>query len=475
MKKYILPMVFAILAFLAANNISQAKVLISTEENLFTAHTGEKLEIPIIIENNDTITRTITLTVYPPNFYGVSLYFDKTSLTLQPGEQEVVKLYVNVPFTVDSSILSSGSRYLPFKFTISAKYDSTSDEKGVRIVFQRKWKVVVPEMYVSKTSVLPGDEIIIKAVLENVEPDPSGKYVIHVSLTKGNTILIDEKKEIENIPGNGMYVYTKTFAFDQYAEPGDYTLSIIVKDEYGNEINKSSYIITLPQIERVVVTKSAKYNFLQANIKITLKNIGNKWVNYTYIERFPRFVLGFVRFDQQPEIKKGAFAEAIWYIPLSPGEEKEITFKIVLWPYVTVVSITGVLLIFGLAMYYTPAVAKKYSRRRKDEIRIKLKIKNTSRKPIRDVVVRDFVPEIYTVVKKFETIKPTIRKVKGGYELLWRIEKMMPGEERLIAYSIIPSIEIIGKPKLPPAKMRYTDRTKKRKSARGEIIFRFFD
>lgn len=475
MKKHTLTFMFAILVFSALTGISQAKIIISIKDTLFTAYTGEKLQIPILIKNNGTLSRTITLSVYPPNFYGASLYLDKTLLTLKPGEEEIVNLFVSVPFTVDPSILSSGPRYLPFKFTVYATYDNKQVSEDVRIVFERKWKVIVPEMFVSKTNVMPGDEITIKAVLKNVESQPSGKYTIYVTLTKNKTVLMDDRKEIENIPGNGMYIYTKTFKFDRYFEPGDYLLKILVKDEYGNTVNKTSYVITLQKVEKVIVRKSAKYNFLQTNIKVVLRNEGNEQVNYTYTEKFPRFVLSFVKFDQKPVIKKGAFAEAVWYVPLSPGEEKEITFKIVLWPYVTITSIIGVLFIFGLAVYYTPSVSKRFSHRKENEIRIKLRIKNTSRKPIRDVVVRDFVPEIYTIVKKFETIKPTIRKVKGGYELLWRIDKMMPSEERLIAYSVIPTIEIIGKPKLPPAKMRYTDSSKRRKSARSNIIFRFFE
>jgi hypothetical protein len=90
-----------------------------------------------------------------------------------------------------------------------------------------------------------------------------------------------------------------------------------------------------------------------------------------------------------------------------------------------------------------------------------LEVRNRTRHEIKDVLIRDFVPSIATVVEKFDTLRPTLRKVAGGTELVWRLDSIGPLEERVLAYRVKPSVDIIGTLKLPKALMRYTDKEKK--------------
>ena len=72
-----------------------------------------------------------------------------------------------------------------------------------------------------------------------------------------------------------------------------------------------------------------------------------------------------------------------------------------------------------------------------------------------NLVVRDFVPAIATVVKKFDTLAPKIKRKAMGTELTWRIKQLKPKEERILTYRIKPVIEFIGKLKLPKAYLIY--------------------
>ena len=98
------------------------------------------------------------------------------------------------------------------------------------------------------------------------------------------------------------------------------------------------------------------------------------------------------------------------------------------------------------------------------EMIVSLSLKNRSRRILKNVVVRDFVPAIAKVVRKFDTIEPQIKRVETGTELLWKIERIKPREEVILTYRIKPVVEVIGSFTLPKAKFTYE--TRKGKSRR---------
>jgi hypothetical protein len=82
---------------------------------------------------------------------------------------------------------------------------------------------------------------------------------------------------------------------------------------------------------------------------------------------------------------------------------------------------------------------------------------------MRDVIVRDFVPSMLNVVEKFETVKPMIRRAPNGTELIWKFDLLKPFEERVIAYRVRPSTEVIGTMRLPNAHIKYLNKSQQRK------------
>jgi hypothetical protein len=101
-----------------------------------------------------------------------------------------------------------------------------------------------------------------------------------------------------------------------------------------------------------------------------------------------------------------------------------------------------------------------------------LEIRNRTRNEIRDVLVRDFVPAVAMVVERFDTLRPMLRKVAGGTEVVWKIDSLGPGDERVLTYRIKPVVDIVGVLKLPKAYVRFLDRKKevKRFLSKGVYI-----
>jgi rRNA processing protein Gar1 len=85
--------------------------------------------------------------------------------------------------------------------------------------------------------------------------------------------------------------------------------------------------------------------------------------------------------------------------------------------------------------------------------------------------VRDFVPAVATVVERFDTLRPTLRKVTGGTELIWTLDSLRSGEERVLNYRIRPVVDIIGTLKLPVAYVKYLDKKKEVNKAVSKVAY----
>ncbi len=85
-------------------------------------------------------------------------------------------------------------------------------------------------------------------------------------------------------------------------------------------------------------------------------------------------------------------------------------------------------------------------------VALKENLKN-KKKEIDKAVIKDFVPAGYSIVSKFETVKPMIKKVSNGIELDWKMSKLKPDEERVFHYTIKPTDEIKER-NLPSAKAK---------------------
>jgi hypothetical protein len=165
-----------------------------------------------------------------------------------------------------------------------------------------------------------------------------------------------------------------------------------------------------------------------------------------------------------------------WFISsLAPGEVRIVSYDVSTWNAVLIIIILLVVVAYTFKYVFAVSLVKRHSHRgplTKDrEITVMLEVRNRTRNVIRDVTVRDFVPAIATVIEKFDTLRPTLRKVAGGTEIVWTVPVLGPEDERVITYRIRPVVDITGTLKLPKAYARFIDNQKEVKKILSKSVF----
>ena len=180
----------------------------------------------------------------------------------------------------------------------------------------------------------------------------------------------------------------------------------------------------------------------------------------------------FSRFSEEPskieKTKDGYNLE--WSFTLEAGEVKEII--ITTNYYVLFFGIIAIIIIGLVLFYYGGKKVFAYKTVRKvgkdDEginyVKIALHVKNKTGMALNNVKIVDYLPKLVHVIKKdFGTMKPDkiqVSRSSGTMRLVWELEGLDKGEERVITYAIHSKMSIIGKLILPNAIVEYKGKKK---------------
>jgi hypothetical protein len=95
---------------------------------------------------------------------------------------------------------------------------------------------------------------------------------------------------------------------------------------------------------------------------------------------------------------------------------------------------------------------KKVVKKKGGDWAIEVSVHNRG-KAVEGAIVTDTVPHNFTLSSSFETLKPIVRKMELGTQLIWRIGGIRRGEEKILHYRIAPKIHS-GPVRLPAAHLR---------------------
>jgi hypothetical protein len=156
---------------------------------------------------------------------------------------------------------------------------------------------------------------------------------------------------------------------------------------------------------------------------------------------------------------------------LKPSESKSLSYSEIYWPtYVIIlIAVVVIALVFLQSTAFTINKNVIGDKRMKSgkEISVSLNLKNKKRE-IDKAIVKDVVPSGFSIVSKFETVKPIIRKIADGIELNWKVSKLKPQEERVFHYTIKP-VETLKERKLPSAEIKAVQNKKLMKKNSNKI------
>jgi hypothetical protein len=237
-------------------------------------------------------------------------------------------------------------------------------------------------------------------------------------------------------------------------EPKDYNVDVILIDSNGNVLYTESASFSIQSVENIVYDKKVSSTPFGSSITVAATNKGNIESQADLMSTSPKNWYSFISGPTPTGMMTGYY---VWQTSLKPGESTSLNYSEIYWP--TYVLIIVVVLSLAFIYWQTSAftfrknVIGRPSFKFGKDISISLHLRSR-RKEIDKVAIRDIVPPNFSIVSKFETVKPLIRKVANGIELIWKLGGLSPNEERVLHYTIRPNIEASRKVSLPSALVR---------------------
>lgn len=238
-------------------------------------------------------------------------------------------------------------------------------------------------------------------------------------------------------------------------EAKEYTFNIqILKD--GEEVGKQTYAVTVLPKPSVEVSVSKDEGFLTTAYAVVVTNIGNTRATGVYSDTLPSWKSIFLFSKLKPDFATGAYAGSVsasWPYDLEVGQSTIITYKI---SYIPLLALLLALLVLGYAgswIFQQEVRLTKMVEAAGKALKVKLLVKNATRKPVRAVVVTDEIPTPLKLMREFGGEKPAaIKQSSGAIKLLWKFDTLWPGEEKQLSYNVKSALGVVGTLILPPAK-----------------------
>lgn len=460
---------FLLVAILLPSFVLAKDVEIALSAADMVGYTEEMLSLDLTIRNNQDKDDRFSVNIWPPFWEGVNTILEKYIVSLSAKASETIKIYFDIPINAEEKISV-------FNITVKSLTNSSiAESQNVNIRVIRKSPLYVSDLKVDKHVFNPGESVNIVTSVANKGDEPA-RVNLQTTLKKLGQV-IEKLEENLDVEQKGSKKIEQKITFDKYAEPGTYMLDAELRDSTNKLVSFKSESLKLNAVPNVTHQKIVSYGLLLQTVVIKVKNEGNIESTSFYVtEDIPGFMKSF--FYPTGDWTEEKIYDRIlyhWLVPsLMPGEERIMKYEINLW-YGWVVSIIVVACVVVAFRYvFTPQIVKRHKLfgpiTRESEIIISLDVRNRSRHEIKNVVVRDLVPPILKVVRKFETLKPMIKATPSGTEVVWKLASMKPREERILTYRVMPVVDMTGSLKLPKARISYTDRKKMEKSIVSKTV-----
>jgi hypothetical protein len=355
--------------------------------------------------------------------------------------------------------IKTGKRYETF-FTISSLNDVEIDETYHFNVLSIKPEDPVSISISEIPGVIsPGSELFLILTLEN----NMGEDLNEVDLFFTSDIF--EEQQTIQLFNDQKRTVEVLLPIDQTAAPEEHTLN--VRAYYDDTLVGTKTSVFEVGISTDVQESAQTIDgFLHKTIQVTKSNKGNSIVAESFDYDAPIIQGWFTAYNVEPNSKMNG--EKQWFFSLTPGEDYNITITIDYRPLI--IAIIVIILIGAIAYFlFTKRVSikkevfkTKYGVDGLSEFKVLIHIKNNTNKQIKEVTLIDRLPKVIKPSTSFGTLHPTgIEKGEKGTRMMWKIPKLLNGEERIISYYVHPKMNIIGNLDLPKAVAKYKNQSKK--------------
>lgn len=452
---------------------AQTDVEVTLSPANVVVNTSETATVEISIQNNRNVDDTFSLTVWPSiKWGGVTPNLEKYNIKVPANSIFTSNLYLTASSDADESITN---------FLVTAKSltnASIIDSANVKVQVVRKSSVYISDIRLDSYTVNPGEDIGVTIVVTNAGDGSSLPLKLQTNVKTENEILKRFDYDVGQVSGISTKTVQHTYRTGDYLSPGTYSVESLLKDNLNRLVDSRLVTFKVNPIRNLEQSSSLSYNIFSQVKVITVKNEGNILEEGFYVtESVPSYVKNFFLPEMEPnrvEEKDNRIVYS-WYIQsLAPGSEVAIKYEVRFFSLWIIVLVVIGLVVLAFKYVYSPKIIKRHrmegSIERGKEIVVSVEVRNPTLHEIKNIIVSDLVTPIATVVDKFDTMRPTIRKTENGTELTWRIKSLSSMEERVLTYRVKPLVEIVGTLRLPKATISYIDRKKKKKDIASKTL-----
>lgn len=331
-------------------------------------------------------------------------------------------------------------------------------------------------------------EVIIRAMspesilTADIEPDdtvmPGKKYKVRVNLENNlNAVLSDAEiavsselfEERRGLILTPFQEREETFEFQipDTTRSGTYTVSVRVYYD-KNLVSKKDADFQVSTISDVEGGEEVESSFLWKRITVSREGSGNTPTETSYRKTLTSIEKLFASYNPEPTSEAGN--TLTWQLTVTPGTKQKISITVnyrpLFWAVLAIIAFT----VFALVVFKRGVSLKKEiishhtTHDGFTEIKIRIHIKNHEKKYLHDAVLMEVLPHHMHPKMEFGTLHPeAVEKGEKGIRIRWNLEKLGGHEERIITYTVLTKIGIIGDIEMQPSLLRY-------KSKEGKII-----
>jgi hypothetical protein len=445
-------------SFFSSPAAGDTGVGISFMQPEITINTSSIGFVDIVVSNNGDTSDTFNVVVWPPEQGGVTQNIDRYNLRIGPHSNETTRMYITVSNDADE-------QNKQFLVTVkSVTFDGVMASAYYVVGVMRTSSVYISELSTARNMIGPGECVNITSGITNTGTLPV-TYKLQTVIQRGPETVHKFEDRLVTIPGGSVKDVDESLCFGKYALAGEYMVTSTLRTSLNKFVDRPSLRFNISTYHDLVYNKSVEYTPFAQIRTVTVKNEGNAverdfFVTETVSSLAARLFFPITNVDSTDY--QGGNVVYGWKVSdLEPGRETTIRYEI---RYVSI-WITGVVIalivILAFSYAYKPRLNKKVTVkgevRKGSDVPVTLEVKNSTLYEIRNISITDNIPPLATLVEKFDTLPPQIKKTETGTELSWKIKTLRPLEERVLTYRIRPTVELAGVLRLPRAFLEYLD------------------
>lgn len=338
-----------------------------------------------------------------------------------------------------------------YRFKLKAREVETGNVKTVTGFLQvsQPYRLQIKDVKLEENSFNPGEVLETSVRVRNLDNTPLNDYSVETAYRNQTR----SKSGTAILPG-GERIYDYSFRVSPDSRPGNHTLKY--RTRVNGEIDVSTEKnIRIEEVVNISRNSSTENRILTLSKNQTVRNTGNSPSKATLTLQIPSYLTPITTTTPEPDTTKEVEGNTIytWKNNLKPGESYTASYTTRYWIPLTATLLLAAV-ITAVKKLGQEIQIQKTTEYEKGEVKVKIEITNTTDKTFRQLQLEDFIPDIANVSKTFHMNTPEVRKTSKGTVLDWKIEKLEPGDQRIIQYRIEPKLEVEGKAKLQSATLK---------------------